>query len=351
MSVFSDIRHVLQQLEFRQPWLLWVAAGAVVVFVLSLLQGGRLRFSSTALLPAGRSTWRVRLSWLPAFSVAVAAALFAVVLAEPRVPDSSQRIPKEGIAIAMVLDTSGSMRALDLSTDQEERTRLDAAVEVFRSFVAGDGKDLRGRQDDAIGIVTFAGFADTRCPLTLDHRILFQILDSVEIVTSRSEDGTALGDGLLLAVERLRRSEAESRVIILLTDGVNNAGQVAPLTAAQIAADKGIAVYTIGAGTSGFAPVRVQDAFGRSVLTREPVTIDEKTLKEIADTTGGRYFRATNAAGLEKVYAEIDALERTVISEERFRNFNDYSAHFLVAALIFAMLGFLGQATTFRRLP
>jgi len=222
---------------------------------------------------------------------------------------------------------------------------------VFREFVHGTDT-LAGRPDDQIGVISFAGFADTRCPLTLDHEILMQVADSLAIVTARREDGTAVGDGLGLAVERLRASKAKSRIIILLTDGVNNRGEETPLAAADLAATEGIKVYTIGAGSQGFARVRVPDPFtGRPTLQQVEVQIDEKTLEAIAKRTGGRYFRATNAEGLRNVYGEIDKLERTKIGEERFREYTEYYRHVTALALLLAALAWLMMATVLRRLP
>jgi Ca-activated chloride channel family protein len=224
-------------------------------------------------------------------------------------------------------------------------------VDVFADFVAGkDG--LPGRPNDAIGLVSFAGYADTRCPLTLDHDNLVGIARSLEIVSDRSEDGTAIGDGLGLAVERLRESKARSRIAILLTDGVSNAGADTPQAAAALAKKLGIKVYTVGAGTNGLAPIRVEDPFtGRSVLRQTPVEIDEETMRAIADDTGGAYFRATDADGLKAVYQAIDRLERTSFEEDRLREFHEYSDVALALGLLLAALAVLGEATLWRRLP
>ena len=312
---------------------------------------GRVLFSSLGLLPSHAHTFRTRLIWLPTALLALSAILLGIALAGPRLPDRSQRIEREGIAIMMAVDISGSMQALDLSEGDKERTRLDAVKSVFSEFVRGTDT-LAGRHDDQIGVISFAGFADTRCPLTLDHEILMQVADSLQIVTARREDGTAVGDGLGLAVERLRASKAKSRIIILLTDGVNNRGEETPLAAAELAATEGIKVYTIGAGSQGFAPVRVPDPFtGRPTLQQVEVQIDEKTLEAIAERTGGKYFRATNAEGLRKVYGEIDKLERTKIGEERFREYTEYYRHVTALALLLAALAWLLMATVLRRLP
>lgn len=338
-------------LEFREPDYLYLCLLALLVIALAFAPSGRVIFSSLRLLPKHGHSFRTRLLWLPPALLAASTILLSIALAGPRMPDRSQRIEREGIAIMMAVDISSSMKALDLSEGGNERTRLDAVKSVFMEFVLGKG-DQKGRPDDAIGIVSFAGFADTRCPLTLDHNILAQIAEDVQIVDERREDGTAVGDGLGLAVERLRASKAKSRVVILLTDGVNNRGEETPLAAAELAATEGIKVYTIGAGSKGMAPVRVQDPFtGREILQQVEVEIDEESLQAIAERTGGRYFRATDASGLREVYKAIDGLERTKLSEEQFREFTEYYAEFTAMALLLAALAWLLMATTLRRLP
>jgi len=340
----------MDAIELQRPSLLLVALAALPVFYWSQHTAGRVLFSSFRLLPAATS-WRARLAWLPDALVALATVAFAVAMAGPRTPDSSSRIKREGIAIMMVVDTSGSMRALDLSEGDDERTRLEAVKDVFRDFVLG-GEGLPGRADDAVGVVSFARYADTRAPLTLDHDNLANVARSLEIVTDRSEDGTAIGDGLALAVERLRRSDASSRVAILLTDGVNNAGDEDPLAAAELARAKGVKVYTVGAGTNGMAPVRATNPFtGREELRPVPVEIDEQTLREIADKTGGVYFRATDADALRNVYAQIDELERTELEEDRYREYNELFPWAVALGLALAALGWLLAGTVFRRLP
>jgi len=346
-----SLASLIAPLEFREPWYLLSCVSALLIVVAAFFPSGRVLFSSLRILPEHSHTFRTRLVWLPPALLALAAVLLGVALAGPRLPDRSQRIEREGIAIMMAVDISGSMQALDLSEGDEERTRLDAVKSVFREFVHGTDT-LAGRPDDQIGVISFAGFADTRCPLTLDHEILMQVADSLAIVTARREDGTAVGDGLGLAVERLRASKAKSRIIILLTDGVNNRGEETPLAAADLAATEGIKVYTIGAGSQGFARVRVPDPFtGRPTLQQVEVQIDEKTLEAIAKRTGGRYFRATNAEGLRNVYGEIDKLERTKIGEERFREYTEYYRHVTALALLLAALAWLMMATVLRRLP
>lgn len=336
--------------EFRQPLALLLILAALPVFFWAWRSGGRLIFSSLRILPPAGRSWRSRLRFLPPLLLALGVAALAVALAGPRIANRQARIKKQGIAIMMVIDISGSMQALDLSLPDRERTRLDAVRDVLIDFVAGGG-GLLGRPDDLVGIVSFAAYADTRCPLTLDHDNLVAAAKQLEIVNREDEDGTAIGDGLGLALERLRDAKAKSRVAILLTDGVNNRGEASPQQAAELAATLGIKLYTVGAGTNGLAPVRVTDPFGRRVLDRMPVEIDEKMLKAIAEKTGGRYFRATDAETLSRVYREIDALERSEFVEQRFRQYQEFFPYALGLGLLLSTLAWLLQATLLRRLP
>jgi Ca-activated chloride channel family protein len=341
---------LLAFVEFRQPVFLLLALLAAPVYLWARGGGGQVLYSSFRLLPKPKSTLRLRLAFLPPALLALAVAAFAVALAGPRVADRQLRVKKQGIAIMMVLDVSGSMQALDLSEKDRERTRLDAVKEVMLDFVKG-GRGLPGRPDDLIGIVSFASYADTRCPLTLDHDNLAVAASKLHIVTKQDEDGTAIGDGLGLALERLRESTAKSKVAILLTDGVNNTGQTAPLQAAELAVTIGVKVYTVGAGTNGMAPIRVTDPFGRSVLQRMPVEIDEKMLKAIAERSGGRYYRATDAETLEQVYKQIDTLERSEFVEQRYRQYHEYYQQALGLGLFCMALSWLLSFTWLRRLP
>ena len=340
----------MSALEFREPILLLLVLLAIPVFLLARRAPGRVLFSSLALLPRAVAGWRSRLAWLPDALLALALVALVVALAGPRIGERVSRIQRDGIAVAMVVDTSGSMRALDLSTADRERTRLQAVQDVFESFVLGGG-GLPGRPDDAIGLIRFAGFADTAAPLTLDHENLVALARNLEITTAREEDGTAIGDALGLAVERLRESPAESRIAVLLTDGVNNAGVESPPAAAELARSQGVRVYTIGAGRTGIAPVRVPDGRGGSVLRSMAVEIDEAVLQDIAERTGGRYFRADDAEALLDVYEEIDRLERTKITEDRSRQYDELFPLPLLAGLLMAVLGWLGRGALFARVP
>jgi Ca-activated chloride channel family protein len=251
--------------------------------------------------------------------------------------------------MVLAVDTSGSMRALDLSERNRELTRLDAVKNVFEQFVIG-GKALGGRPDDAIGLVAFARYADTRSPLTLDHGNLVTAARHLDFARE-DEDGTAIGAGLELAVQRLAEYKAHSRVAILLTDGESNVHDIDEDQAIDDAIKHGIKVYTIGAGTTGVAPVRVDRGDGNTQLMQMSVSIDETLLRKIADKTGGQYFRATDNASLKKIYAQIDKLERTTIEEERFTEYHQFYGWFVAGGLALAALAFLLRGTVLRRLP
>jgi Ca-activated chloride channel family protein len=314
----------------------WAARPALLLLPLAvlpwwrLLDGrmrGRVEFSSIGLLSACTGSLWVRLRFLPPLLRSVAILLLVACLARPGKADEQTRVFVEGIAIELVVDRSGSMRALDFTIGGRSVDRLAAVKRVVRDFVEG-GDGLPGRPNDLIGLIAFARFPDTLCPLTLDHGHLLAALDAIRMPEDRGEDGTAIGDALALAVERMRdledRREIKSRVVVLLTDGENNAGAIDPRMAAEIARAYGVRVYTIGMGTRGFAKVPVQ-FMGRTVLRDELVSIDEDTLREIAKATGGEYFRATDTDSLRRIYETIDALERTRTEQRRYRQFRDYA--------------------------
>ena len=338
-------------MEFRDPLFLLMALVAPLAFVVASRSTSAVRFSSLRTPDRAARTWRVRLSRLPAVLMAIALVSFAVALAGPRTPNAETKVSSEGIAIMAVIDRSGSMHARDLVKDDLSADRLAVVKDVFREFVLG-GELARGRPDDMIGLISFAGYADSLCPLTLDHGNLASMVDDLQIVQQRAEDGTALGDGLALAVERLRRSQANSKIVILLTDGVNNAGAIDPEKAAELAVSQNVKVYCIGAGTDGLAPFPSVDPFtGRRYLKPTYVQIDEETLEAIAEATGGLYFRATDSEGLADVYAEIDRLERTKISEIRYLQYTEYYTVFVVVGLSLTAFAAIADSSLFRTLP
>ncbi len=271
------------------------------------------------------------------FAFRVLAAVFLViVLARPQLHDYWEEVVTEGIDIMISLDISSSMLAEDFKPN-----RMEAAREIAVEFI-------EGRRNDRIGLVIFSGESFTQCPLTTDHTVLVNLLRDVEI--GMIEDGTAIGMGLATAVNRLRNSETKSRIIILLTDGVNNRGAIDPLTAASIAAGFGIRVYTVGVGSTGPAPFPVQTPRGIHYQNVE-ADIDEDVLREIADMTGGRYFRATDEDKLVEIYSEIEKLEHSMIEVMHFNTTREEYAKFAVLAGLFLILQWLISIFLIRELP
>ena len=298
-----------------------------------------------------RPSWPARLRQALPWLRVLVLVLIVVALARPQWGVEATKIQREGIAIAMVVDTSSSMGALDLQLGDQLADRLEVVKATFRDFVRGDGGTLGGRDGDIIGMVTFARYADALSPLTLDHEALLRLLDQVELVSLPDEDGTAIGDGMVAAIERLREAEGASKVMILLTDGSHNAGDVEPIQAAQIAGALGIRIYTIGAGTRGVAlmPTRARD--GSVNYAPAQVFIDEFTLERIADMTGGRYFRATDGAALRSIYGEIDRLEKARHVAESYQTYVDAFPLVVAVGLSLLLLEVLLVNTRLRTVP
>jgi len=292
--------------------LLALLALPLLVFVLRRVPGVLARNIThfcAGMLPETR-TWRTRLHAL-VFPLECLSLLFAVVaLARPQTLRGTVEDGQRGIDILVVLDVSGSMASVDF----KPQNRLEVAKMVI-------GRFMEGRKNDRMGLVTFAGVSATRCPLTVDHNILLHTLRQARL--GDLVDGTAIGMALAHGVGRLRHAAGKSKVIILLTDGVNNRGEVAPKDAAQIAVDFGVKVYTIGVGTRGQAAYPVTDSFGRQRFMMVDVTLDEDLLKDIANRSGGLYFRATDGDSLRRIFAEIDRLETREIRVTRYREWED----------------------------
>ncbi len=292
-------------------------------------------FSGTEFALDLKPTWRQRLAWLPAALTLAAVVATIGAVARPRVGREQTVVDADGIAIEMVVDRSGSMQAMDFQIDGKHVDRLTAIKNVAERFIAGDDKDLSanglgGRASDLVGLVTFAGFADAITPPTLDHAFVLAQLNHQQIVSRRDEDGTAIGDAISLAVEKLNRLDARgdgktsSKVLILLTDGENNAGVVDPIQAAELAQKMGVKIYTIGVGTRGSAPIPVRDPFtGRQEVQWVEVNFDEAALAKIAEATGGKYFRATDTESLASIYREIDRLEKTSFEARHYVDYRE----------------------------
>ena len=317
--------------------LLLVPLIAAYVWKLRLSQASMEMSSSEAFDVKGITTAKVRLRHLPFVLRMVAIALVIVILARPQSTDSWQNSSTEGIDIMMAMDISGSMLARDLRPD-----RLTAAKNVAASFI-------NGRPNDNIGLVVFSGESFTQCPLTTDHAVLLNLFKDIQ--SGMIEDGTAIGVGLANAVSRIKDSQAKSKVIILLTDGSNNRGEIAPVTAAEIARTFGIRVYTIGVGTQGEAPYPFRLPGGTIQMQMVPVDIDEPTLQQIASITGGQYFRATNNSSLKSIYAEIDKMEKTKISVREFSKKQEEYTRIALVVLGLLLIEWLLRITLLKRIP
>ncbi len=279
---------------------------------------------------------RVYMRHFPFLLRVASIALIIIVIARPQSVNSWEETETQGIDIVLALDVSGSMLSQDFQPD-----RLQAAKRVASEFIID-------RKNDNIGLVIFAGESFTQCPLTTDHKVLLNLLNDIEY--GIIEDGTAIGLGLATSVNRLKDSESDSRVVILLTDGTNNSGQIAPLTAADLARSYGIRVYTVGVGTTGMAPTPVQTPFGIR-MQNMPVDIDEKTLTDIAVMTGGQYFRAQDTEGLRQVYDEIDEMEKYLISVQNVTHRKEVFLPYALAALALILMELLLRRTWLRYIP
>lgn len=327
--------------RFENPrilWLLLLLVPMVAYYVYRTLQGrAAIQVSTVSGLLKLKRTYRYWLRHTPFVLRLLVVALVIFAMARPQSSEESQNVNAEGIDIVMALDISGSMLARDFSPD-----RLTAAQDIGSKFIIA-------RPTDRIGLVVFAGEAFTQSPITTDHVSLVNLMNQIK--SGMIADGTAIGNGLATAVNRLKESDAPSKVIILLTDGVNNSGQIDPLTAAQIAADYGIRVYTIGVGSEGVAPTPTINEWGGISFVQAKVEIDEDILRQIADKTGGRYFRATDNTKLAEIYAEIDQLEKTKVEVENFVKYSEVYHFWLLLAVGLLMLEMLSRYLFLRQIP
>lgn len=302
-----------------------------------------MRMSDTHAYRFTSKSWRQRLIHLPMLLRLLAFTMVVVVLARPRTHNSWGERSVEGIDIMLAMDVSTSMLAMDMSPSPN---RLEAAKEVAAEFISG-------RPDDNIGLTIFAGEAFTQCPMTVDHQTLLNLLHNVRTDIAKNgliEDGTAIGMGLSNAVGRLKDSKAKSKVVILLTDGSNNRGDISPMTAASIAKSLGVRVYTIAVGTNKVARYPLEVG-GTTQYVNVPVEIDSKTLSDIAATTDGQFYRATNMAALKQIYKEIDKLEKTKIDVRKFSKFYEAYQPFALLAILALLLELLLRISVLRRIP
>lgn len=296
---------------------------------------------TTSMYSGMRKSWKCYLIHVPFILEMISLVLLSLILARPQTTDRWQDTEIEGIDIMMCVDVSTSMLAEDLKPN-----RIEAAKQVASEFI-------NGRPNDNIGLTIFAGEAFTQCPMTVDHAVLLNMFQNVSSDIAANgiiEDGTAIGMGLANAISRLKDSQAKSKVIILLTDGSNNRGEISPMTAAEMAKSFGIRVYTVGVGTNGTAPYPVQGAFGKQYVN-VAVEIDENVLRQIAQTAGGQYYRATSNSKLKEVYEEIDKLERTKLQVKEFSKNQEEYQPLALALLLCLLLSILLKQTVLRSIP
>ncbi len=326
-------------MNFLYPNILWLMA-IIPLIVLYYIFVARRKASLTVSTIGGRRAPRPFRYWLRPLPIVlrmVAVALFIVALARPVNITEEHETTTDGIDIVMAMDISGSMLARDFTPD-----RLTSAKHLAAEFVAN-------RRGDRIAVVAFAGEAFTQAPLTSDQAVVETMLSRLR--SGVVEDGTAIGNGLATAINRLRESGAKSKVVILLTDGVNNRGQISPLMAAEIARDMGIKVYTIGVGTRGRAPYPAVDMFGNQTTVMADVEIDEELLKEISSMTGGKYYRAVNDEALREIYAEINELETSKVQVTNYQTYEELFLLWVVLGLLCLGLEFVFDKVVLNRLP
>jgi len=332
-------------IRFLQPEWLWLLTLLPMVMLLRGRRGpvAAIEFSDVGLAREVARGARARAGrWLWLFSL-LAAALMIVGLARPQRAHSRTEVTANGIDIVLGLDVSGSMQALDFLVDNRRVNR----IEVVKSVVS---KFIDERPSDRIGLIAFAAAPYLVSPLTLDHDWLQQNLERVGTAVA-ADDGTAIGSGIAAGVNRLRTTAAKSKVMILLTDGMNNTGKISPVAAAEAAKALGVKIYTIGVGVRGMAPIPVRDEAGRLHLIMDKVDVDEKTLETVASVTGGTFYRATDTDSLQKIYEQINRLEKTAQSVQKFEHTDELYSWALIPSVAILGFGLALQHTRFRRLP
>jgi Ca-activated chloride channel homolog len=332
-------------IHFLQPEWLWLLALLPIVMLLRGRQGpvAAVEFSDVGLARevAGRSRARIG-GWVWLLPL-LAAALMIVALARPQRGHSRTEVTANGIDIVLGLDVSGSMQALDFLIDNQRVNRIQVVKSVVSKFI-------EERPDDRIGLIAFAAAPYLVSPLTLDHDWLLQNLERVSTAAG-NDDGTAIGSAIAASVNRLRTTNAKSKVVILLTDGMNNTGKISPLAAAEAARALGVKIYTIGVGVRGMAPIPVRDQAGNTRLVMDKVDVDEKTLQTVASETGGSFYRATDTSSLERIYGQINKLETTARTVQKFEHYDELYSWALMPGVALLGLGLLLQHTRYRRLP
>ena len=332
--------------QFASPWVLSLLLIVPMFGILYILAKGRtkpatMKHAATSMASDLPRSWKVTMR--PVLNVMSLAIITLTVfaLARPQIVQGRETISGEGVEIALAVDISGSMASLDF----EPKNRLEAAKQVISDFI-------EARPYDKIGLVVFASEAFSQSPLTLDRMMTARSLEQVELATDLNlADGTAIGLGLANAANMLTNSDAESKVIILLTDGVNNSGQIDPLTAAEAAKALGIKVYTIGAARPGQVPVPVQTLLAGTDVVYQESALDEEILQRVADITGGKYYRAEDTAGLRAIYDEINQLEKSEVEVQVFNHYTELAGYLLVPALLILIIELVFRKTAFRSNP
>ena len=330
---------------FLQPEWLWLLTLLPLVMLLRGRRGpvAAVEFSDVGIAREVARSNRTRAGRWIWLSPLLAAALMIVGLARPQRTHSHTTVTANGIDIVLGLDVSGSMQALDFEIDGRRVNRIQVVKSVVSKFIDE-------RPNDRIGLIAFAAAPYLVSPLTLDHDWLQQNLERVSTALA-GDDGTAIGSAIAASVNRLRKTAAKSKVVILLTDGMNNTGKISPLAAAEAARALGVKIYTIGVGVRGMAPIPVKDEAGNTHLIMDKVDVDEKTLQAVADETGGTFYRATDTDSLEKIYDQINRLETTAQTVEKFEHREELYSWALIPAAAMLGFGLLLQHTRFRRLP
>ena len=333
----------MSTIRFEDPWLLFflIIIPILLVYQWKGVGKSRVRFSSLDTLKKLKRPTSLLMSYVLVLLRCLALVLLIIALARPQSGTKASEVLTEGIDIMLCLDTSGSMQALDFKWKDERHNRLEVVKNVVSDFI-------KGRTNDRIGMVVFGEEAFTQCPLTLDYGVLLNFLDQVEI--GMAGDSTAIGSALGTCVNRLKERESKSKVIILLTDGRNNAGSLSPQTAAEIAETYSIKTYTVGVGTTGEVPFLVDTIFGKKYMYQR-VDLDEETLKEIATVTGGSYFKATDTETLEEIYRKIDKLEKTKVEVKEYMEYEELFGWFLLSALLCILIEVTLRNTRFRKIP
>ena len=332
-------------MSFQTPYfllLLPLVVGSLIYIKLKKTLHPGVKFSSGIFVRNLKPTFKVVLSENLIFLRLGALILIVFALTRPQTPIAQERIETEGIDIVLTIDVSGSMLAEDFTLRNARANRLEVVKEVVKDFI-------QARESDRIGMVVFAARAYTASPLTLDYSWLLKNLERVKI--GMIEDGTAIGSGLSSSLNRLKDTKAKSKIVILLTDGRNNAGKISPLTAAEVANSLGVKVYAIGVGTKGLASFPVADFFGKTVYQKVKIDIDEETLAKIAAKTEGKYFRATDTDSLKKIYQEIDQMEKVTIQERGYSEYNELFYLFLIPGLLLLLGEVILSNTIVRKLP